>query len=380
MYNEAAYWISLSRLPKWGHQKINNLIIKFYHEDKITIIDFFELSELEWKLKYKLDNKEVSDLIQAKSEITNNAFLAESLINQGFEIIPITSAEYSKTLKRNLKTAHSPAVLYIKGNKNLLHQNSIAIVGSRSAAQVSLDFTDNISKQAVSAQKVVVSGFAKGVDKQALDSALKYGGKSIIVLPQGILTFTSGFKNYYQQIVNGDVLILSIFFPKVPWKAELAMARNPIIYGLADEIFVAESSEKGGTWSGVMDGLRKGRKIFVRAPQDSEINANNILIQKGAVPVDLYGCEISTPIENWIVMPDSIPAVQETTTDIKENIIKLLKDNSLTAKEIKAKLNIPWTAKKLNTFLKSIDSIEVFKLKRSNCYKLKGLDNEPVLF
>ena len=146
-------------------------------------------------------------------------------------------------------------------------EKSIAIVGSRNASDVSLQFTDNIAKLASKEYKVVVSGFAKGVDKQALDSAINYKGQSIIVLPQGIMTFGSGFKTYYKQIVDGDVLVLSIFFPKAPWKAELAMARNPIIYGLADEIYVAESSEKGGTWSGVIDGLRKKRKIYVRKPE-----------------------------------------------------------------------------------------------------------------
>jgi hypothetical protein len=57
--------------------------------------------------------------------------------------------------------------------------------------------------------KVVVSGFAKGVDKQALDSAIKYNGQSIIGLPQGIATFQSGFKKYYKQIIEGDVLAIT---------------------------------------------------------------------------------------------------------------------------------------------------------------------------
>jgi predicted Rossmann fold nucleotide-binding protein DprA/Smf involved in DNA uptake len=86
-------------------------------------------------------------------------------------------------------------------------------------------------------------------------------------------------------------LVLSTFHPKAVWSAGLAMARNPIIYGLADEIFVAESSEKGGTWSGVMDGLRKGRKIYVRKPEPNEKNANILLIQKGAIGVDYNGIE-----------------------------------------------------------------------------------------
>jgi DNA protecting protein DprA len=234
---------------------------------------------------------EILDLQKAKSELPNNAFFAENLFSQGYELIPITSPEYSKTLKQNLKVAHSPALLYVKGNKQLLHEKSIAIVGSRAAEGKSLAFTDNMAKLATKDLKVVVSGFAKGVDKQALDSAIKYKGQSIIVLPQGIETFNSGFKTYYKQIVAGDVLVLSTFHPKAVWSAGLAMARNPIIYGLADEIFVAESSEKGGTWSGVMDGLRKGRKIYVRKPEPNEKNANILLIQKGAIGVDYNGIE-----------------------------------------------------------------------------------------
>ncbi len=80
-----------------------------------------------------------------------------------------------------------------------MHENSIAVVGSRTASEVALNFTDNIAMRASKEYKVIVSGFAKGIDKQALDSAIKYKGQSIIVLPQGIMTFASGFKNYYKQ-------------------------------------------------------------------------------------------------------------------------------------------------------------------------------------
>ncbi len=76
----------------------------------------------------------------------------------------------------------------------------------------------HIARKCVREFKAVVSGFAKGVDKQALDSAIEAHGKSIIVLPQGILTFHSGFKKYYERIVNGDLLVLSTFFPKAGWE------------------------------------------------------------------------------------------------------------------------------------------------------------------
>src|SRR6218665_1337826 len=202
MTNEAAYWVALAHLPKWGYKKINDLIIKFFHENSISIVDFFGLSENDWKNVYQLDDNQIFDLRKAKSELGSNAFLAESFFSQGFEIIPITSPEYSKTLKVNLKAAHSPAVLYVKGNKKILEEKSIAIVGSREASETALKFTDHIAQLASKQFKVIVSGFAKGVDKQALDSALNYKGQSVIVLPQGIMTFSSGFKNYYKPIID----------------------------------------------------------------------------------------------------------------------------------------------------------------------------------
>lgn len=369
---EAPYWIALAHLPRWGHLKINNLIIKFFHDNKISVEEFFQLTAIDWKNKYQLDEKQVSDLNQAKSELASNAFLAESYFSQGFEIIPITSPEYSKTLKINLKATHAPAVLYVKGNKKILEEKSIAIVGSRDASEIALKFTDNIAKLASKEFKVVVSGFAKGVDKQALDSAINYKGQSVIVLPQGIMTFSSGFKNYYKQIIDGDVLVLSTFFPKSPWRAELAMARNPIIYGLADEIYVAESAEKGGTWSGVVDGLRKGRKIYVRKTEPNEKNANHILIQKGAIPVDFNGVELSKNYE--IASEEQISVFQEPTNNesMDEKVRAVVNGRPLSSKEILTKLNLTWTTQKLNSYLKKLNFIEVIKEKKTNLYKLKG--------
>lgn len=361
MNKEATYWITLAHLPKWGHLKINNLIIKFFHENKISIEDFFQLSESDWRKQYNLELKDVEDLKKAKTELPNNAFLAESLNNEGYEIIPITSQVYSKTLKENLKTAHSPALLYVKGNIQILSEKTIAIVGSRDAASKSLEFADNIAKLASREYKVIVSGFAKGVDKQALDSAIKYKGQSIIVLPQGIMTFGSGYKNYYKQIVEGDVLVLSTFFPKAPWKAELAMARNPIIYGLADEIYVAESSEKGGTWSGVIDGLRKNRRIFVRKPEPAEKNANNLLIEKGAVAVDFDGNQV----QGYIAIKSTQLkfTANESLVDYENNIIELLKTGDYAVKEIIKRLQLSWSEKKLRDFLKSRKDIEIINKK-----------------
>jgi DNA processing protein len=367
--SEIPYWISLAHIPRWGAAKINSVVIKFFHEHKLSIQDFFDLEKEVWKNGYSLTDQDAADLDKAKAQIAGNAFLAETLLNEGYEIIPLISQDYSPVLKSNLKASHSPVILYIKGNKQLLKDESIAIVGSREASGISLKFTDNIARIAVEQHKVVVSGFAKGVDRQALDSAIAANGQSIIVLPQGILTFSSGFREYYKQIVSGKVLVLSTFLPKAAWQRELAMARNPIIYGLANEIYVAESSEKGGTWSGVMDGLRKKRRIFVRQAESFEQNANALLILKGAIPIDFEGKELEKNIAEPLAKEDG--ELYQPTEPLEKKILSVFNGKPLTAKEILDKLRLDLTSQKLHSLLKGLAEVEIIKTKKPYKFQLK---------
>jgi len=373
MKREYAYWMALAHLPRMRTARKNELIVRLF-EEKQSIIEFFHCEKADWQNLFLLNENEIELLNDAKNELPNYSFLVEDLLNQGYDIIPITSPNYSPIIKNNLKRAYSPPLIYTKGNKQIMKEDSIAIVGSRKAEDISLEFTDNVAKTASKDYKVVVSGFAKGVDKQALDSAIKYKGQSIIVLPQGITTFQSGFKKYYKQIVEGDVLVLSTFFPKAPWSVQFAMARNPIIYGLAKEIYVAESSGKGGTWSGVVDGLRKERNIYVRIPLNSEKNANKLLIQKGAIPVDIHGQKV----DNYSLMELEDSVVNEQSPafdDIDSKIIKLLSTGAFSSKEIIEKLKIDWTARKLTNHLKKNKLIEVLNKKSPIKFTTKNKEN-----
>ncbi|MDR1632051.1 MAG: DNA-processing protein DprA [Dysgonamonadaceae bacterium] len=403
MNTDTAYWMALAHeLPAWNFSDTNgwknedkmNLIIQFYHEKKMSIEDFFGLSEASWKNDFQINDKQIADIQKAKSSLANYAFLAENLQNSGIEVIPVISTEYSKILKENLKKS-APIVLYIKGNKQIMQENSVAIVGSRDASQIALDFTDNIARKAGKEWKVVVSGFAKGVDKQALDSSIACKGQSIIVLPQGILTFESGIKTYYKQIIDGNVLVLSTFHPKAGWGKELAMARNPIIYGLAKEIFVAEAKPsknrqgketKGGTWAGVIDGLNKIQKgirkvgtIFVRQPETTEQNDNLLLILKGAVAVDFDGNPV---VKQYKIQDENISIVvepQEKYKSFSEQVKEILSKGRLTIKVIHKKINFAESEQILKKKLEKLDFIEVRKEKNKNYFMLKG-NTESSLF
>lgn len=362
---ELTYWVTLALIPKMWTKRKNEIYVNcFQHVPQISIIDLFENSA-NWDL-VGMNDIEKTQFEEAKVQLANNSFLVEELIAQGYDILPITHENYPRLLKDNLKF-NAPTVIYTKGNKSLLQAPSIAIVGSRNADAKSLSFTDNIAKKATNENKVVVSGFAKGVDRQALDSSVGINGKSIIVLPQGIMTFGSGFKQYFKQIAQGRVLVMSTFAPKAPWSVEFAMARNPIIYGMASEIFVAQSDDKGGTWSGVIDGLRKKRPIYVRYPEKKEKNANLLLIQKGASAVDFYGNSLTLS-----------PEEQKTPDEIKKEkldseLIAILNSvEKISVKEIIGRLSLDWKDDKMKRHLDNMQQVEKIKIKNRIYFRLKG--------
>jgi DNA processing protein len=289
IFQETAYWMTVAHLPRWTTARINQLSVDMLSQRQLSFTQFFASPPADWQQAFSLSPKEVSDLEQAQKELPNYAALADTLTSQDIEILPITSETYSQTLKKNLDLKYAPPVLYVKGNTQLLNEPSVAIVGSRNASERALQFTKTIAQRCTKNYEVIVSGFAKGVDQTALDAALEAHGHSIIVLPQGILTFGSGFRKYQADIAVGNLLVLSAYPPQAPWSVGLAMGRNVYIYGLAAKIYVAESDSQGGTWTGVMDGLRKRRTIYVRQPEPDEKNANALLIEQGAVPVDIRG-------------------------------------------------------------------------------------------
>lgn len=350
-----AYWMALSHLPKWSNEEINHLIIDIVHSRKISMSDFFELNSTDLTQEFNLTASQASDIEQTKLELPNYSFIAEDLLQQGFELIPFNSKNYSETLKQNLKTKFSPPLLYIKGNAKLLNEPSVAIVGSRKASDISLLFARNIAEKCVKDYEVVVSGFAKGVDTMALDATLEFHGRSIVVLPQGILTFGSGIKKYYTQIISGDVLIVSAYHPKAPWSVGLAMNRNVYIYGLAKTIYVAELDSKGGTWAGVMDGLKKGRKIYIRKPEPNETNANDLIIMRGAIPLDSLG-----------------NVIEDVRNQVEEQLKRILSNRPLTAKEICSELGTEIEVKELQQLLSRIEFIESKRIKSEKHYFLKN--------
>jgi predicted Rossmann fold nucleotide-binding protein DprA/Smf involved in DNA uptake len=101
----------------------------------------------------------------------------------------------------------------------------------------------------------VISGGARGVDQTAMNAALGAGGKVIGVLAENLLK-KSLERTARNAIADKRLLLLSPYHPTARFTVATAMARNKLIYAMADYGVVVQSDyKKGGTWAGAAEEL-----------------------------------------------------------------------------------------------------------------------------
>src|ERR1700722_7149029 len=99
-----------------------------------------------------------------------------------------TDARYPGVLKGAFGSLLLPDLLII-GNTALLGAKAVGFCGSRHATERGLEVAADCARQLSHAGAVVVSGYAPGVDMASHEAALAAGGRTIIVLAEGIEHF-----------------------------------------------------------------------------------------------------------------------------------------------------------------------------------------------
>ncbi len=184
---------------------------------------------------------------------------------QAIWVVSRADEDYPSMLKKRLKS-NAPALLYGCGEKGIAATGGLAIVGSRNADQSSLDYTRKIARQVAEAQCTVVSGAARGVDREAMNAALEAGGKVTGVLT-GDLKRTAMNREHRNLLIEKRLLLVSPYDPSIGFNVGHAMQRNKVIYALADAGLVVHATEnKGGTWTGAHEQLTKDYSVpYVRS-------------------------------------------------------------------------------------------------------------------
>jgi DNA processing protein len=179
-----------------------------------------------------------------------------------------------------------PPDIWYMGDINIINSKAVGFCGSRSASEYGLQISADCAAQLTGAGVTVISGYAAGVDMASHEAALAGGGRTIIVLPEGIDRFR--IKKSIAAVWDWQrVLVISHFPKNAIWRAHRAMDRNKVIVALSGAVIVLEARETGGTLNAGFAALNLGKPLFVVLYDDMNglREGNQRLIEAGGIPL-----------------------------------------------------------------------------------------------
>ena len=103
------------------------------------------------------------------------ALVVERWERSGLWVISRSDSCYPERLKRYLGQA-APPLLYGVGSKSLLNRGGLAVVGSRDRTEEDGEFARRVGEHCAQEGIAIISGAAKGIDRDAMAGALDVGG------------------------------------------------------------------------------------------------------------------------------------------------------------------------------------------------------------
>lgn len=179
--------------------------------------------------------------------------------------------------------------LFLAGDLRLLDSHAIGVGGSRNATSRSLDITRMLVEQCVQRGVSVISGGARGIDDAAHRTALEHDGITVVVLAQGIGTFTIP-SNWRIPIEQGRLVVVSEFSPFAGWESHQAIQRNGTVVRLSEAFVVVQAELKSGTSSAGRSALRMKRPLHVvsqAGPGAERFEGSEQLIADGGTPLTI---------------------------------------------------------------------------------------------
>jgi DNA processing protein len=286
---EIGLWIALSLIKGLGSATFCQLLSRFGHPEAIFSASRTALREV-------VDDAIASAIQQGVDETTLLPTLAW-LSQEHNHLITLADEAYPQTL---LETSNPPALLYAKGNVDLLRAPCLAMVGSRHATpqgeKNAEQFAENLCHRGV----CVVSGMALGIDGAAHRGAIKANGQTIAVVGTGLdIVYPAKHRDLAHQIVQRG-LIVSEFPLNTPSMPKNFPRRNRIISGLSLGCLVVEANIDSGSLITAKLAAEQGRDVFaIPGSIHSPVSKGcHLLIKQGAKLVESIDdilCEITLP-------------------------------------------------------------------------------------
>ena len=274
--NDLKYWIWLSRIENIGSIKLQKLLEKFKTPVNIWNASLNELTKIDG-----IGEKNADQILNEKYR-TNLDKYEKYMKDNKIELIHIFDKYYPEKLK---KIYDKPIVLFVKGNKEILNNFSLAIIGCREYSKYGEMCAKKITEQITKKNIITVSGLARGIDSIGHRETLKNNGKTIAVIGSGIdCIYPKENIELANEIIKNGGAIVSEYIVGTQASKMNFPARNRIISGLSNGVVVIEAKKKSGTMITVDFALEQGKEVFAIPGSIFSPNSEgtNELIKQGA--------------------------------------------------------------------------------------------------
>jgi DNA processing protein len=187
----------------------------------------------------------------------------ELLTRSGIRII----FYWDSTYPPQLRTIYDPPVtLFLRGSLPDTGRTLTGVVGTRFPTGAARMAAFRLGFELARERAVVVSGLARGIDREAHEGCTAAGGCSLAVLGNGIdAIYPSSSRGTAAAIVDGGGGILSEYPPGVPPLRWHFPQRNRLISGLCRSVVVVQAPQRSGALITAEFALDEGRDLYVHA-------------------------------------------------------------------------------------------------------------------
>lgn len=199
----------------------------------------------------------------------------------GAKLIGLGEPRYPNLLRQS---EIAPPLITVLGNLEVLTRPTISIVGARNASMVGIKMARQLAQKLGIADRVVVSGLARGIDKAAHEASIETG--TVAVLAGGIdQPYPPENIDLYQEISKSGTscIITEMAFGNEPRSRDFPR-RNRIIAAMSMGLIVVEAAQRSGSLITARLAAEYGRTVFAvpGSPLDPRSHGTNNLIREGA--------------------------------------------------------------------------------------------------
>ncbi len=272
--NDVLYWIWLAQACGVASKNFVRLIERFSDPFEIYSLDSEQIEHIEGigeSLKAKLSDKRLEESYS----------VIKFCKKKHVDVITYADARYPSRLRL---LEDPPVVLFCKGEfPDFNSRVSVGIVGTRKMSEYGRDSAYKIAYELASANVLVVSGMALGIDGVAACGALAAGKDTVAVLGSGVdVVYPKQHTKLYEKISKHGAVI-SEFMPSAEPSKYSFPIRNRIISGLCNGLLVVEGDRKSGALITAKLAIKQGRDVFALPGKVGESNSEgpNELIHDG---------------------------------------------------------------------------------------------------